>query len=125
MTGGWRTGTDIPPAFSHLFLLGIFSSYLVSRRLVQTPAHRLTWPYRPQSARLVFCGEKITMEKRSRGQRRWGLEVTFPLVDSNGVTVIRDRRSLPERRLDNISLDDRLTLLSEMPNPGYGPGENH
>ena len=65
------------------------------------------------------------MEKRSRGQRRWGLEVTFPLVDSNGVTVIRDRRSLPERRLDNISLDDRLTLLSEMPNPGYGPGENH
>ena len=65
------------------------------------------------------------MEKRSRGKRRWGLEVTFPLVDSNGVTVIRDRRSLPDRRLDNISLDDRLTLLSEMPNPGYGPGENH
>ena len=65
------------------------------------------------------------MEKRSRGQRRWGLEVTFPLVDSNGVTVIRDRRNLPDRRLDNISLDDRLTLLSEMPNPGYGPGENH
>ena len=65
------------------------------------------------------------MEKRSRGQRRWGLEVTFPLVDSNGVTVIRDRRSLPDRRLDNISLDDRLTLLSEMPNPWSGPGENY
>jgi hypothetical protein len=65
------------------------------------------------------------MEKRSKGQRRWGLEVTFPLVDSNGLTVIRDRRTLPDRRLDNISLDDRLTLLSEMPNPVAGPGENH
>jgi hypothetical protein len=65
------------------------------------------------------------MEKRSRGQRRWGLEVTFPLVDSNGVTVIRDRRTLPDRRLDNISLEERLTLFSEMPNPGSGPGENH
>ena len=65
------------------------------------------------------------MEKRSRGQRRWGLVVTFPLFDSNGVTVIRDRRTLPDRRLDNISLDERLTLLSEMPNPGAGPGENH
>jgi hypothetical protein len=65
------------------------------------------------------------MEKRSRGQRRWGLEVTFPLVDSNGVTIIRDRRTLPDRRLDNISLDDRLTLLSEMPNPVSGSGKNH
>ena len=65
------------------------------------------------------------MEKRSRGQRRWDLEVTFPLVDSNGITVIRDRRTLPDRRLDNISLEERLTLFSEMPNPGAGPGENH
>ena len=64
------------------------------------------------------------MEKRSRGQRRWGLEVTFPLVDSNGVTVICDRRSLPDRRLDDISLDDRLTLLSEMPNRETAPEEN-
>jgi hypothetical protein len=95
------------------------------RRLVQTPTHRLPWPYRLQSASLMFCGEKITMEKRSKGQRRWGLEVTFPLVDINGVTVIRDRRTLPDRRLDNISMDERLTLLSEMPYPIAGPGENH
>jgi hypothetical protein len=64
------------------------------------------------------------MEKRSRGQRRWGLEVSFPFIDSNGITVIRDRRNMPDRRLDNISLEDRLTLLSEMPNPGYAAEEN-
>lgn len=64
------------------------------------------------------------MEKRSRGTRRWGLDVSFPLIDSNGVTVIRDRRSLPDRRLQNISLEDRLTLFSEMPYPGSEPGEN-
>jgi hypothetical protein len=64
------------------------------------------------------------MEKRSRGKRRWELEVSFPLVDSNGVTVIRDRRSTPDRRLDNISLEERLTLLSEMPNPETGEGGN-
>ena len=61
------------------------------------------------------------MEKRSRGKRRWGLEVSFPLVDSNGVTVIRDRRSLPDRRLCNISLEDRQTLFSEMPPPANEP----
>jgi hypothetical protein len=65
------------------------------------------------------------MENRSRGHRRWGLEVSFPLIDSNGVTVISDRRRLPDRRLGNISLEDRLTLFSEMPNPGNGPEENH
>ena len=52
------------------------------------------------------------------------METTFPLVDSNGVTVIRDRRSLPDRRLGNISLEDRLTLFSEMPPPANGPKED-
>ena len=64
------------------------------------------------------------MEKRSRGQRRWGLEVSFPLIDGNGVTVIRDRRNMPDRRLANISLYDRLTLFSEMPNRETAPEEN-
>jgi hypothetical protein len=64
------------------------------------------------------------MEKRSRGQRRWGLAVSFPLVDSSGVTVLRDRRNLPDRRLHNMSLEDRLMLLCEMPPPANEPEEN-
>jgi hypothetical protein len=31
---------------------------------------------------------------------------------------------MPDRRLANISLDDRLTLLSEMPNRETAPEEN-
>jgi len=54
-------------------------------------------------------------EKRSAGQRRWGLEDQYPVMDSNGVIVVADRRQLPDRRLDNTSLADRLMMFSEMP----------
>ena len=54
-------------------------------------------------------------QKRSKGQRRWGLEQEFPVKDSNGVIVVTDRRQLTDRRLDNTSLEDRLIMFSEMP----------
>ena len=54
-------------------------------------------------------------EKRSAGQRRWGLEDKYPVKDSNGVIVVADRRQLTDRRLDNTSLVDRLMMFSEMP----------
>ena len=54
-------------------------------------------------------------QKRSKGQRRWGLEQEFPVKDSNGVIVVADRRQLTDRRLDNTSLEDRLMMFSEMP----------
>jgi hypothetical protein len=60
-------------------------------------------------------GERIMMEKRSKGQRRWGLDHEFPVKDSNGVVVVTDRRRLTDRRLDNTSLEDRLMMFSEMP----------
>ncbi len=43
-------------------------------------------------------------EKRSKGQRRWGLEQPFPVKDSDGVVVVADRRQLTDRRLDNRPL---------------------
>lgn len=52
--------------------------------------------------------------RRSRGQRRWGLDTGFPLIDSSGITVICNRRHMSDRRLENISLEDRQTLFSEM-----------
>ncbi|MDH3831173.1 MAG: hypothetical protein OEV12_05270 [Gammaproteobacteria bacterium] len=55
------------------------------------------------------------MEKRSKGQRRWGLEDQYPVKDSNGVIVVADRRQLTDRRLANTSLVDRLMMFSEMP----------
>jgi hypothetical protein len=59
-------------------------------------------------------------ERRKKGQRRWALEVDFPLKDSSGCTVITDRRRLPDRRLSNISLEDRLIVFAEMPPPDAG-----
>ena len=55
------------------------------------------------------------MDKRSAGQRRWGLEQQFPVKDSDGVIVVSDRRQLTDRRLENTSLVDRLMMFSEMP----------
>ena len=55
------------------------------------------------------------MEKRSKGQRRWGLNYEFPVKDSDGIVVVSDRRQLTDRRLDNTSLEDRLMMFSEMP----------
>lgn len=54
-------------------------------------------------------------ERRYKDQRRWGIESEYPLVDSSGVTVIANRRHMTDRRLDNITLEERLTLFSEMP----------
>ena len=44
------------------------------------------------------------LEKRSKGQRRWGLEADFPFKDSSGLMVIANRRRITDRRLDNVCL---------------------
>jgi hypothetical protein len=46
------------------------------------------------------------------GERRWGLGMDFPLRDSAGTLVIRDRRRLPDRRLDNTTLEERLLMFA-------------
>ena len=50
--------------------------------------------------------------RRNRGERRWGLAADFPLRDSNGITVITERRKLSDRRLENTSLEDRLLMFA-------------
>jgi hypothetical protein len=54
-------------------------------------------------------------ERRTRGERRWEGDSGFPLIDSEGHTVIHNRRQITDRRLDRITLAERLTLFSEMP----------
>ncbi len=51
-------------------------------------------------------------DRRNRGERRWGLNTEFPLRDSNGVTVVTERRVLADRRLENTSLEDRLLMFA-------------
>ena len=55
------------------------------------------------------------LERRNKGQRRWDFDSGFPLKDSNGATVIAERRRMSDRRLINTSLEERLTMFSEMP----------
>ncbi len=54
------------------------------------------------------------MEKRNRGQRRWGLETRFPFKDCDGVLVITERRNLSDRRLGNTSMEERMVMFSGM-----------
>ncbi len=54
------------------------------------------------------------LERRNKGQRRWELDMQFPLKDSNGITVITERRHMSDRRLVNTTLAERLTMFCEM-----------
>lgn len=56
-----------------------------------------------------------TMDKRSKGQRRWGLDTDFPLRDSGGLIVVTDRRRMTDRRLRNTSFEERLLMFSGLP----------
>ena len=56
----------------------------------------------------------MTMVVRQKGDRRFNLPVEFPLVDSQGLFVIKDRRQLSERRKVKDDTDDLMVMLSEM-----------
>jgi hypothetical protein len=56
----------------------------------------------------------VTLVVRQKGNRRVGLPVVFPLMDSQGVFVIKDRRQLTDRRKAKDDPDDLMVMLSEM-----------
>ena len=56
----------------------------------------------------------MTMVVRQKGDRRFNLPVEFPLMDSQGVFVIKDRRLLSDRRKANDNPDDLMIMLSEL-----------
>ncbi len=51
---------------------------------------------------------------RQRVSRRFGLNVEFPLTDSRNVTVIQDRRRLPDRRKVINDFDDQKGIHTKM-----------
>lgn len=61
--------------------------------------------------------------KRQPGDRRWGMDVGFPMTDSDGVYVIRDRRSGVDRRKARATLEDLLILFSQAPSGDPGKGK--
>ena len=51
----------------------------------------------------------------TKDRRNWHTITRFPLDDSNHEAVLEDRRSDNDRRLDDMGVDERQMLLSEMP----------
>jgi hypothetical protein len=51
---------------------------------------------------------------RQKGDRRFNQPVVFPLMDSQGLFVIKDRRQLSDRRKVKDDTDDLMVMLSEM-----------
>ena len=51
---------------------------------------------------------------RQRGSRRSDLPVGFPLTDSQGLFVVKDRRRLSDRRKAECGIDDLKVILSKM-----------
>ena len=49
---------------------------------------------------------------RQKGSRRYDLPAEFPLVDSNGVLILEDRRQTPDRRKAVVhDIDDLKAIL--------------
>jgi hypothetical protein len=51
---------------------------------------------------------------RQKGSRRFGLPVEFPLMDSQGVFVIKERRQITDRRKVKDYLDELEVMISEV-----------
>jgi hypothetical protein len=51
---------------------------------------------------------------RQKGNRRWDLPHEFPLVDSQGVLVMCDRRRVTDRRKILGDLDELIAILSRI-----------
>jgi hypothetical protein len=49
---------------------------------------------------------------RQKGDRRWNLPDEFPILDSQGILVLHDRRRLPDRRKAIHDFDELIKILS-------------
>ena len=48
---------------------------------------------------------------RQKAGRRWRLAADYPLTDNQGISVIQDRRRLPDRRKAEYSIDNLKVML--------------
>ena len=55
--------------------------------------------------------------RSTKDRRDSTADAIFTLEDSNHEVILEDRRRKKERRLENLDMDERQLLLSEMPSP--------
>ena len=53
--------------------------------------------------------------RHAHERRHTDADATYPHEDSDHKPVTHDRRQLTDRRLENLTMSERQTLLSEMP----------
>jgi hypothetical protein len=53
--------------------------------------------------------------KRQPGDRRWGIDVEFPLTDQLGNRVNYNRRNGNQRRCSIATVEDLLIIFSQIP----------
>ena len=51
---------------------------------------------------------------RQKAGRRWRLTADYPLMDSQGISVIQNRRRLLDRRKVEYCIDDLKVMLSKV-----------
>lgn len=71
--------------------------------------------YLLESIQKQLSVDTVKIIARQKGNRRWDLPHEFPLVDSQGILVMCDRRRLADRRKDIRDLDDLVAILCRMP----------
>ena len=66
------------------------------------------------SSILTLEGARMGIIKRQPGERRMGLPMGFPLVDSDDVLVASDRRLHQERRKADLTLEQIELILAQL-----------
>ena len=56
----------------------------------------------------------MALNIRQKGSRRSDLPVVFPLVDKQEVSVLQERRRLPDRRKAEYELEDMKVIFAKM-----------
>jgi hypothetical protein len=56
----------------------------------------------------------MTLIIRQESNRRMAASSGFPLTDSRGLVVLKDRRRSPDRRKVECDIDDLKVILSKM-----------
>lgn len=56
-------------------------------------------------------GANVSFITRQKGSRRYDLPAEFPLVDSDEVLVLEDRRQIPDRRHPIHDINDLKAIL--------------
>ena len=58
----------------------------------------------------------MALAVRQKGSRRFDLPAEFPLMDGQGIIVIKDRRQITDRRMSKNYMGVLEIMLSEMTN---------